>query len=193
MKYKAFIFDFFGTLSEEVTPPWFDAHFPEDESKMLRSKYVRPGDLGNMTEEECFVHIAALVSKTPEQVRNEWLGLVKINDGLVSLIKELRATSDCKIALCSNAWSPFLREILEKNDLISIFDVIVISSEVQVMKPDTAIFTLVLEKLEVQAEEAVFVDDLPQNVHAAESAGIKSIQYSNLENLKAEFTQQNII
>jgi len=60
--------------------------------------------------------------------------------------------------------------------LADLFDDVVDSSEVGVRKPDPAIYRLALERLGgVEARSAVFLDDLPDNVEAAEALGMRGI------------------
>ena len=57
-----------------------------------------------------------------------------------------------------------------------LFHVIVDSSEVGVRKPDPRIFQLALERLGgIAPERALFLDDAPSNVAAAEKLGIRSV------------------
>jgi epoxide hydrolase-like predicted phosphatase len=56
-----------------------------------------------------------------------------------------------------------------------LFDIVVDSSEVGLRKPDPAIYHLALERVGVSAERAVFVDDYPGNIHAAEQLGMLGI------------------
>ena len=46
-------------------------------------------------------------------------------------------------------------------------------------KPDPAIYRLAAERLGVKPEECVFVDDLLENVEAAESIGMKGIVFKD--------------
>jgi len=60
--------------------------------------------------------------------------------------------------------------------LAELFDDVVDSSEVGIRKPDPAIYRLALERLGgIPAEAAVFLDDLQQNLDAAESVGMRGI------------------
>jgi epoxide hydrolase-like predicted phosphatase len=60
--------------------------------------------------------------------------------------------------------------------LEELFDDVVDSSEVGVRKPDPAIYTLALERLGgVPAEAAIFLDDLRENLAAAEALGMRGI------------------
>jgi epoxide hydrolase-like predicted phosphatase len=56
-----------------------------------------------------------------------------------------------------------------------LFDIVVDSSEVGLRKPDPAIYHLALERVGVSAARAVFVDDYPGNIQAAEQLGMLGI------------------
>jgi len=55
------------------------------------------------------------------------------------------------------------------------FDGGIISAEVKLSKPDTRIFRCFLERYSLKAEECLYIDDIEENVRAAESNGIESI------------------
>lgn len=191
MSTKAIIFDFFGVLSSPVHTSWLKKHSLEDAEAQMQKEFMHPTDLGEITETELFAGISKLDSQTPEAVREEWLGLALINTELVAFITELHTHH--KIALCSNAPTPFLREILQKNNLESLFDVIVISSEVRLAKPDPAIYELTLERLGVTPEEAIFTDDSTNNVAAAEALGITGFVFTTTEQLQSDFKTSGLV
>ncbi len=58
---------------------------------------------------------------------------------------------------------------------LDVFDVVVDSSEVGLRKPDPAIYELTLDRLGVGAGEAVFLDDHPTNVEAAQALGMGGV------------------
>jgi|CXWL01.1.fsa_nt_gi putative hydrolase of the HAD superfamily len=190
MPTKVIIFDFFGVLSSDVYSQWYDTHAITIGKKEVGNKYTRPADLGDITDDELFVGIANLNAENPSEVRDEWLELASINTELVAFITELR--KHYTIALCSNASSPFLRDLLKKNNLESLFDVIVISSDVHLAKPDHAIFKLVLDRLGVKPEEAVFTDDSTANVASASALGITSLLFSTTEQFKTDLKTHGI-
>ncbi|MDH4168482.1 MAG: HAD family phosphatase [Acidimicrobiia bacterium] len=64
------------------------------------------------------------------------------------------------------------RSLLPVDEL---FDVVVDSSAAGIRKPDPAIYRLALDRLGIEAHQAVFVDDLPGNVAAARALGITSV------------------
>jgi putative hydrolase of the HAD superfamily len=53
-------------------------------------------------------------------------------------------------------------------------DTMVLSCEVGLMKPDPAIYTLAMERLGTTPERTLLVDDLPENLDAARSIGMKT-------------------
>ncbi|XP_055861912.1 acyl-CoA dehydrogenase family member 10-like isoform X2 [Biomphalaria glabrata] len=85
-----------------------------------------------------------------------------------------------KTALLTNNWFLDDRKTqtlcpLDKN----LFDVIVESCIVGNHKPDPKIFQTCLQELQVQPEEAVFLDDLGQNLKAAQLLGIQTIKVTS--------------
>jgi epoxide hydrolase-like predicted phosphatase len=75
--------------------------------------------------------------------------------------------------LLSNSWgNEYPREGWEQ-----MFDTVVISGEVNLRKPDPEIFWLVAERLDVEPEECVFVDDLIANVDGARKVGMTGVHH----------------
>jgi putative hydrolase of the HAD superfamily len=66
------------------------------------------------------------------------------------------------------------------------FDVVVISGEVGMRKPDAEIFHFTLERMQMQAAECVFVDDLPHNITAAADLGIVGVRHVTYEDTLTE-------
>lgn len=54
-------------------------------------------------------------------------------------------------------------------------------------------FVHVLKKIKTRAEECVFIDDLEEQIEAAESLGMKGIIYKNVSQLKEELYKLNIL
>ena len=65
------------------------------------------------------------------------------------------------------------------------FDGIVISGEERLIKPDPAIFRVLLERYELRPGETVFVDDHAPNVEAAASLGIRALRFPDAAALRS--------
>lgn len=108
--------------------------------------------------------------------RDFWQG-DDLDEELVAFIRRLRARF--QTGLISNAWLE-LRELLEGHwQIDDAFDDLVISAEVGLMKPDPAIYKLALERLNVEADQAVFVDDFTQNIAAAADVGMHAVHFTD--------------
>jgi FMN phosphatase YigB (HAD superfamily) len=53
-------------------------------------------------------------------------------------------------------------------------------------KPDPAIYYYTLQKLGVLPQETLFLDDKMINVEAAQALGMKALQFSNVDKLRAD-------
>jgi HAD superfamily hydrolase (TIGR01509 family) len=98
-----------------------------------------------------------------------------VNWQLLGFIKSLHLRY--KVGLLSNAWDNLRKTMHERWNMDVLFDDLVISAEVGLMKPDPRIFYLALERLGVQPEETVFVDDTQVNVETARQQGLIGIQF----------------
>jgi len=81
-----------------------------------------------------------------------------------------------KLAVVSNATSHLPRFALEKSGLAKFFQVVVVSRDLGVRKPDPEIFRYALERLKVKPEEAIHVgDSIKHDVKGAKKVGIKVV------------------
>ncbi|CAG0929385.1 glucose-1-phosphatase [Thermoflexales bacterium] len=116
---------------------------------------------------------------TVREFRNKFFEEDFIDEELLNLIRRVRP--GLKTGLLSNAWDG-LREMLHTQIPVSdAFDVIVISAEEKIAKPDPRLYQLALTRLGVQADEAIFLDDLSENVDAARALGLIGIHFQSSE------------
>ena len=66
----------------------------------------------------------------------------------------------------------------DKYDFFQLFEGIVVSGYLKMIKPDVAIFNHTLELFNLSAEETLFIDDSRANILAAEGLGIHSLQFT---------------
>jgi epoxide hydrolase-like predicted phosphatase len=94
-----------------------------------------------------------------------------------------------KTGLLSNAWSWARQNLDQRFHILDIFDVLIFSAEVKLAKPDPCIYHYVLEKLGVSAPEAIFVDDVPENITAAKEVGLHAMLFENSLQARQDVTQ----
>ena len=139
----------------------------------------RRASLGELTEAEHWAEVTHRLrrpAKEADAIRDEFFAGDVIDRNLVDFLRGLRDTY--KTGLISNAWSG-LRPWIVTNKFDDAFDLMVISAEVGVMKPDARIFQYALEQLDLAPSEAAFIDDVPENVAAARLLGMHAIQFAN--------------
>ncbi len=91
-------------------------------------------------------------------------------------------TSGIRTALLSNSWGDqYLRDGWE-----DMFDVVVISGEVGMRKPEAAIFEYTLSELSLPSSACVFVDDHHANITAAAAVGLVGVWHQGYEQTAAE-------
>lgn len=112
-----------------------------------------------------------------EQIEREYLDTVEINESFYDFASSIRKYY--KLALISNdasEWSRYLRDKYKINDF---FDVITVSGDVKMKKPDEQIFKLTLEKLGCLASDCTFIDDRRRNLTAAQALGMDVILFNS--------------
>lgn len=89
-------------------------------------------------------------------------------------------------AILSNMGDNVLENIEHEFAWIHQFDVLVWSFQLRMAKPDPAIYRYTLNKLGTQPEETLFIDDKLVNIEAAQALGMKGIEFSTVEKLRAD-------
>ncbi len=97
------------------------------------------------------------------------------------------------LALLSNATDELERLLEAEYGIHHLFDVVVNSARAGVAKPDPRAYRLALDGLSVEPHEALFVDDKPRNVRAAEALGIPSIHFTDAESLRQELIARELL
>lgn len=179
---KVIAFDFFGVICSEVAPIWFQKFFPKEKALKLKEQYLQPADLGKISFDSLLSGLGELVTVPPSKIEADWLTQAKIDDEVVSIVETLQ--NDFKVVLFSNAVPKFLRQILAKNNLERLFDFIIISSEIGIVKPDPAFFAKALETINNLPKDVLFIDDNSENVRAANKFRIESVVFQDVDTLK---------
>lgn len=72
--------------------------------------------------------------------------------------------------------------------VMSLFDVVIESSKVGIRKPNPEIYRLACREMEIEPEEAVFLDDLGINLKPARALGMTTIKVLDAEQALAELS-----
>jgi epoxide hydrolase-like predicted phosphatase len=187
--YKAVIFDFFGVFCPDITMNWFKKTAPDYEARLSEFQAIcTRSDYGKLSRADFYKEVSALVGVSVDEMETGVEAETIISTSLVSYAGELRQKG-YRTACLSNGTHEWTLAVINNHGLAHLFDEVVLSGDLGIVKPNPEIYNHALEKLHVAASEAVFVDDRKVNVDAAETCGIRSLVFSDTETFMREFEQ----
>lgn len=118
----------------------------------------------------------------------EWLGvplseMVHMLSDLRPDMRMFRAVGELRrhgirTCLLSNSWGTAL---YPRDLLAEVFDDVVISEEVGMRKPDQEIFRLAAQRIDLEPNDCVFIDDTFKNFEGASALGITNIHHVSVQ------------
>lgn len=113
-----------------------------------------------------------------------------INPGTVALVGELKERGYRLLVLSNMNYEGKLRltgsaRFLDGKDWLSLFDVVLLSCDLRLLKPERAIYEACLAEARAEPEACVFVDDNEENVLAARGLGIRAHRFVDAGRLRA--------
>ena len=187
-QYKAILFDLNGTLILDKP----GHQFSDSDMKIFKRMAFSFDD---EKEKETIKREQGWSEKNFWDFVNESLNGSMPNMGLVEIIKNVRK-SGLKTVLVSNTSGLVMRPIIKTyfgTDIDNLFDEIIISSEVKILKPDQRIYELALDKLGINPDEAIFIDDSEEYLQGARAIGIKTFLFTNNNDIKKELEKLGVL
>lgn len=127
-------------------------------------------------------YIQAYFSRWEEMIGGEITGTVHVLSALRDKGYPLYALSN---------WSAETYPLVYKRfEFLSWFREVVLSGEEKMVKPDPAIYKLLLHRINRKAQQCLFIDDSEQNILAAKELGFQTILYSSPKALYSELVDR---
>lgn len=195
---NAIIFDWGGVLIEnpplKVIPIFAEQlYVPEEQLESVYKKYEDVFQRGKITENEYWDRICGDLNIEKPHFVSLWkFGFKKAyieKKEVFKLISGLK-NNGYQIGFLSNSEIPSMELFMEHN--YDLFDEIVFSCQEGLRKPEKEIYEIILTKLKVTPDEAVFIDDNKKNLIGAEKVGINTILFSDIEQLKNDLRALSI-
>ena len=170
---KAIVLDMYGVIVKQTGDdfvPYVQQTFPDLNPEEIYNPWFK-ADIGELTSLEVWEAIG--FQGDLEKIEKEYLDTIELMDGFIDFIEKVK--DKYKLAIISNdssRWSKYLRE---KFDLNKYFDVISISGDLKIQKRDERIFFLTIEKLGLNAEDCIYIDDREGNLDAAKKVGMNTV------------------
>jgi len=112
--------------------------------------------------------------------------------GAVKILKELKEAG-YPLAVLSNWSAETFPKVWDRFEFLGWFNPIVISGEVGLIKPGSEIFKYLLNEINIDAANCIFIDDSLPNIQMAEELGFEAIFYSYPKELRTRLEQLNIL
>ena len=103
--------------------------------------------------------------------------------GTADVVRDLHAAGD-RLLILSNMPSEVWGPLTERFDWFDLFEGAVVSGDEKVVKPDPAIYRVLIDRFGVDPASSVFVDDREENVAAAAALGFEGILFTDAASLR---------
>ena len=110
----------------------------------------------------------------------------------VEIFRQLKQSGKYRLYALTNWQAELFQIALVRYNFLYWFDGRVVSGVEKTRKPFREFYRLLLNRYQVDAAKAIFIDDNLRNVEGAEAVGIKSIHFSSPQQLKTALQQFNI-
>lgn len=180
---KAVLFDCFGVLTTDSWRMFVDtlenpqlAEVAHELNRQRGAGFIDESDFLLQLSEATNIDISELKERlSPSTVKNK---------PLLEFIKSLKP--DYTIGIISNIGSDWItKELLDPKEQ-ELFDEMILSHEVGMIKPDPRIFMLACERLRTGPHETLLVDDIESYCQAAKAEGLEAVVYDSLAQAKRE-------
>lgn len=125
------------------------------------------------------------------KVNENLSGILERCDYAIPWIEELHAKG-FRVYYLSNFFEKAERECSTALDFIPYTDGGILSYKEQLIKPDAAIYKLLMERYQLVAEECVFIDDRADNCEAARRLGMQAVCFQTRDQAVKELNKMGV-
>lgn len=169
------------------TKKFTDEKITEIHDQIFKSEEWLMLDRGTITEEEAKMRIANRHLENEQlihQAFENWYEMLTPIEDSVRVLKELKEAG-YQIYYLSNFHLLAFEDITNKYDFLNLFDGGVVSYQENCIKPEPEIYQRVATKYQLQPEESIFIDDMLENIEAAQHINFNTIHLQDPTQLRA--------
>jgi epoxide hydrolase-like predicted phosphatase len=198
MEIEAVIFDWGGVLIEDPAPGL--VKYCSEYLEVSKEDYIKAykkfgGDFqkDEISEEVFWERMSGELGKPKPDVPSLWSDAFKAfyvpREDMFSLAAELNK-KEYKTGFLSNTEKPAMKYFYKLG--YDMFDVAIFSCAEGMSKPDRRIYELTIERLGIEAGLSAFIDDKREYINGAQKAGLKTILFENVSQVKDELMKLGI-
>ena len=194
---KAIVFDAYGTLfdvnsaaekcKDKIGSKWesFSNYWrtTQLEYTWLRSLMDRHQDFWKITEES--LDKSMKVFNIDASMKDELLDLYKVLSTFPEVKETLKKLKEkkYKLAILSNGTQSLLDELVNSNDLESIFDDVLSVEEVRIYKPHPNVYNIPIKKYQIEKNQFAYLSSNTWDVSAAGNFGFNAVWVNRNKNI----------
>ena len=185
---KAILFDCFGVLYVGVRS--YSLSICSAENRQALSDLFTQADYGYVTGLEFTKQAAELMNMTEQQFIEMCQSHYHKNQEVIDLARELKA--EYKIGLLTNANSTIIDQLFTSEEQAELFDDVLVSSSVGMIKPQPEFFELAADRLGCVTEDCVLIDDVSGNISGAEAVGMQGVVFENINQCRRDLSRLGV-
>ena len=173
-------------ITEDRISNVFKAIFQSEEWVML--------DRGTITEKEAIKNIIDRNLEYRDDINlafEDWYDILSPIEDTITVLEDLKEKG-YKVYYLSNFHHLAFEEVVKKNKFFELFDGGVVSYAEKIIKPEEAIYKLILERYNLNPSETIFIDDTKANIEGANKLSISTVFLEDTSSLREELRKLNI-
>ncbi len=189
--YKAILFDFYGVFCADVSHEWFkdNAINYGEQINDFRDLCTR-SDYGQVSAEQFCQELTKMTGSKVQVTLSDIGKYEAFNNSVATLARKLK--TNYRIACLSNCTDDWIQNVMKKNNISDLFDEIIISGNIGMVKPYPEFYEYALNKLQIKPSEAVFTDDRQVNIEGSKDCGIESILFTGTNDLQEKLRELSV-
>ena len=201
-KFETVIFDLGGVLID-WNPDYVYRTIFNDETKMREfyseictSEWNEEQDAGRGLKEAT----EELVARFPREEKNirayydRWEEMLKGEiEGTVQVLEKIKEKSEVKLYALTNWSAETFPVALKRFPFLQWFDGRLVSGEERMRKPYKEIYELLLNRFDILADTAVYIDDNERNLKPPREMGLHTILFKSPSQLEEELKELGIL
>ena len=199
---RAIIFDFGGVLINWDPHRLFNKYFSNDRQAIDKFLTEINFSAWNLAQDKGYPFsrgVTELSAKFPQYALllraydEEWeQSITGVIPETVKILHRLKATG-YRLYGFTNWSAEKFSLVRHRYEVFNLFENILVSGEVKLVKPDPAIFRLLLQKIHLQPEECLLIDDSLQNIEAAQKLGFATHRFTSPAKLDLTLQSMGLI
>ena len=111
----------------------------------------------------------------------------------VAILDEIRSKGKHRVYALTNWSNETFPYALDNFHFMHWFEGILVSGDEKLIKPDPAIYELILSRYNIERSTALFIDDNLKNVHGALAVGLAAVQFESPGQLRAFLVEKGVL